>query len=394
LRQIERLEEWGRGNQEAKEGQGRGVVRSWGLAVRKREQKRLEELAVEGARNGGGRGRNPDEEEEAGHGSHTPATAVPPWLRQLCGHTYSTPEILQIFRRLHRELLDRPDPVFPDIEILPHITLDTEAEEMPAEGRYGGEKETKAARRRSPVRNDEHAKKPIPYDGTHVLPSIEHPPPPKRKRSDDADNERSIRQRVSQNTAPTAGYQSRYQIPGIDENIPRNTIYDRARFEVREPQPQYGRNDMRTLPRAMGQAQPPRTNPPPHQPPSWGKLAALQQQPPPPGAYPPSAPPTVSRTSLPDYDTQPTSSSHPLPNASSHNQTSPHRYPRPGSPPSYNKFQLLPRSQLQEGSGMRRAAPGPAIPDIRPPLRTNERLPRVLPYGTDPLTGRYGGFRG
>lgn len=131
-KQIQRLEEWSAENERRGEG---GVVRSWGLAVRKREQKRLDDLALSKAR--GGRGN--------AYGGHfedadpsAPATAVPLWLRNLCGKTYSTLDIRDIFNRVHQELLNSPSPVFPDIEILPHITLDGDESESPM--RYGRRK--------------------------------------------------------------------------------------------------------------------------------------------------------------------------------------------------------------------------------------------------------------
>lgn len=131
-KQIQRLEEWSAENERRGEG---GVVRSWGLAVRKREQKRLDDLALSKAR--GGRGNTYGGNYEDADSS-APATAVPLWLRNLCGKTYSTLDIRDIFNRVHQELLNSPSPVFPDIEILPHITLDGDESESPM--RYGRRK--------------------------------------------------------------------------------------------------------------------------------------------------------------------------------------------------------------------------------------------------------------
>ncbi|OBT51624.1 hypothetical protein VE04_09158, partial [Pseudogymnoascus sp. 24MN13] len=133
-KQIQRLEEWSADNERRGEG---GVVRSWGLAVRKREQKRLDDLALSKARGGRGNpyGGNYDDVDPS-----APATAVPLWLRNLCGKTYSTLDIRDIFNRVHQELLNSPSPVFPDIEILPHITLDGEESESPM--RDGERRET------------------------------------------------------------------------------------------------------------------------------------------------------------------------------------------------------------------------------------------------------------
>ena len=131
-KQIQRLEEWSAENERRGEG---GVVRTWGLAVRKREQKRLDDLALSKAR--GGRGNTYGGNYEDADPS-APVTAVPLWLRNLCGKTYSTLDIRDIFNRVHQELLNSPSPVFPDIEILPHITLDGDESESPM--RYGRRK--------------------------------------------------------------------------------------------------------------------------------------------------------------------------------------------------------------------------------------------------------------
>lgn len=127
-KQIQRLEEWSAENERRGEG---GIVRSWGLALRKREQKRLDDLAL--LRAGDGSHVSGCGEGEAS-GPPAPATAVPVWLRDLCGHTYNTTNIRDIFNRVHRGLLDSANPVFPDIEILPHITLDGEEPESPVRG--------------------------------------------------------------------------------------------------------------------------------------------------------------------------------------------------------------------------------------------------------------------
>jgi hypothetical protein len=127
--QIRRVHDWSQQNTDA----GRaGNVQDWGLAVRKREQKRLDEL------NGNKRKRRAafdaeeeDDDDEAAQANSRPPTAVPDWLLGLCGKGYSTEQILQIFNRLHREILEDLMPCFPDIEILPNIVVDQQEPKSP-----------------------------------------------------------------------------------------------------------------------------------------------------------------------------------------------------------------------------------------------------------------------
>jgi hypothetical protein len=131
--QIRRVHDWSEGNKE--KGQP-GVVIDWGLAVRKREQKRLEEL------NGASRKRNAStlDDNEGGDpgrtGSQPPNTAVPDWLLAKCGTGYDTNGILEVFNRLHNAILNDEMSAFPDIEILPNIsvTLDDEQPETSSKG--------------------------------------------------------------------------------------------------------------------------------------------------------------------------------------------------------------------------------------------------------------------
>ncbi|KAI9048591.1 hypothetical protein LZ554_007424 [Drepanopeziza brunnea f. sp. 'monogermtubi'] len=131
--QIRRVHEWSMEN--ANRGLP-GVVKDWGLAVRKREQKRLDELNGAKKRNAHAAfedGLNSDEDDGSSRtSSHIlPATAVPDWLLQECGKGYSTHKILEIFNRLHTEILADTMPCFPDIEILPNIAVDGDEPKSP-----------------------------------------------------------------------------------------------------------------------------------------------------------------------------------------------------------------------------------------------------------------------
>ncbi|PVH85295.1 hypothetical protein DL98DRAFT_409665, partial [Cadophora sp. DSE1049] len=129
--QIRRVHEW------SLENSSRGlpgVVQDWGLAVRKREQKRLDEMNGSKKRNIAAFENSDDEDgtDLNGRGSNIlPATAVPDWLLERCGKGYSTQEILQIFNQLHTQILDDTMPCFPDIEILPNIVVDSDDPKSP-----------------------------------------------------------------------------------------------------------------------------------------------------------------------------------------------------------------------------------------------------------------------
>jgi hypothetical protein len=136
--QIRRVHEW---SVENKKTGAAGVVQDWGLSVRKREKKRLDDLGgANRKRRAAILDRNDDDETEnvdnlAGTpGSPIPATAVPDWLLTLCGKGYSTQGILDIFNQLHAEILDDKMSCFPDIEILPNIAVAQDEPRSPKGG--------------------------------------------------------------------------------------------------------------------------------------------------------------------------------------------------------------------------------------------------------------------
>jgi hypothetical protein len=129
-KQIRRIHDWSRNNAAC----GRpGIVIDWELTIRKREQKRLDELSSTGRKRRSTtfdqKEDNDDNEDDhsaiaANHRSSHVLTAVPQWLLDCCRKGYTTREILEVFNRLHTEILADRIAHFPDIEILPNITSD------------------------------------------------------------------------------------------------------------------------------------------------------------------------------------------------------------------------------------------------------------------------------
>jgi len=125
--QIRRIHDWSEAN--AARGTA-GVVQDWGLSVRKREAKRLEDAKNKKRRASAfdHEGSNDDDRESV---AFVPPTAVPQWLVDSCGKGYSTQQILDIFNRLHSAVLQDLIPQFPDIEILPNIITDQDIPKEP-----------------------------------------------------------------------------------------------------------------------------------------------------------------------------------------------------------------------------------------------------------------------
>lgn len=121
-KQIRAIRDWSLANQQKGT---EGIVKDWGLTVRKREQKRLDDLGSASRKRTAHTAFDGDSEGEGeDEGAPVPATAVPQWLLELCGKGYSTEVILDIFSRLHQEILENAMDCFPDIEILPNIVVD------------------------------------------------------------------------------------------------------------------------------------------------------------------------------------------------------------------------------------------------------------------------------
>ena len=95
--QVEMLQSWSQKNQES--GHGRHI-RDWALALRKREQERVEEL---------------------GPHDTSGASSTPQWVFDSLGSGYTSEQVLGIVDRFKSELLDKTIEEIPEIEFLPDI---------------------------------------------------------------------------------------------------------------------------------------------------------------------------------------------------------------------------------------------------------------------------------
>jgi len=124
---IRRVQTWSDMNQ--RDGNP-GILRDWTLAIRKREQKRLEEAAHKKRLAAPSKKRRLSDDDDDEY-EDDPATvnrawnngtAVPQWLLDRCGDGYSTEEITSIAEQLKSAVLSNELPQIPDIEILPNIS--------------------------------------------------------------------------------------------------------------------------------------------------------------------------------------------------------------------------------------------------------------------------------
>ncbi|GAP84645.2 putative orp1 like protein [Rosellinia necatrix] len=115
LAQIRRIRDW---SNYIKETGGTEVVKDWTLAMRKREQDRLQDRSKKRRHN-----------EAGGDDEHNPdgtlnSTAVPQWLRKKCRDGYSPKEIENIILEIQDEIIHTKLSAIPDIEILPNMSTD------------------------------------------------------------------------------------------------------------------------------------------------------------------------------------------------------------------------------------------------------------------------------
>lgn len=127
-RQIDRLQQWSDANRRLGEGD---VVRDYTLAIRKREQRRID--AQKSRRDHDFSDSEEDTSVDVQDASST--TAVPDWLLNQSGRNYDATAIHQIIDDIKEDLASGKLSAWPDIEILPNIIKDDE--EGPSSGLAG-----------------------------------------------------------------------------------------------------------------------------------------------------------------------------------------------------------------------------------------------------------------
>ncbi|KAH7358081.1 ORP1 protein [Plectosphaerella cucumerina] len=116
IQQIERVQAW---SDENKAAGNSGVVTSWSLQPRKREQKRLE-VKQENKK----RTFQQDDSDDDVDNAVMNGTAVPDWLQERFAAGYDTPTIMTVVQQLKTEIHGNQLSQIPDIEILPSISSD------------------------------------------------------------------------------------------------------------------------------------------------------------------------------------------------------------------------------------------------------------------------------
>ncbi|CAJ2502790.1 Uu.00g101840.m01.CDS01 [Anthostomella pinea] len=151
-RQVRRVQSWSDQNREVGTI---GVLQDWTLAMRKREQARVQDKSKNKRRR---RCEDSDEEDAKDEGVDEEedeeetidrailnGTAVPDWLRKMCRDGYTTAEIVEIVGELKEHMEHHGLTQIPDIEILPNISGNPADEAKP----------TKAASKRKTSANRE-----------------------------------------------------------------------------------------------------------------------------------------------------------------------------------------------------------------------------------------------
>ncbi|KAJ2901863.1 ORP1 like protein [Zalerion maritima] len=155
-KQVQHIDDWSRWN--AAHNKEAGVVTGWTINIRKREQKRLQEI---------GKKRSlplddDDEFDEVTDTADLTGTAVPPWIHHYMNKVLSTSEVQHVVSKLHRELQDETATTMPDIEILPEIDT-TKTTRTRAAPRANNTRRAGAAHRRS-----QSMGQPLSYSNHHV----------------------------------------------------------------------------------------------------------------------------------------------------------------------------------------------------------------------------------
>lgn len=129
--QIKRVQAWSDANQRRVKGP---ILLDWSLAVRKREQMRLDSKMAATGKKRPFQEDAEEEEEEAYDEDRTDlsGTAVPDWIVRDIGKDYKTNEILEIVEHLKLDIDQGRLQQIPDIEILPNILPDKDNNEAVA----------------------------------------------------------------------------------------------------------------------------------------------------------------------------------------------------------------------------------------------------------------------
>ena len=180
---------------------------SWSLAVRRREQKRIQHLEKRGSNK---RKRSNADVDEDGQDDQDvrehdlgrePVTAVPRWLHAQCRGGYTTSEVLNIFSRLQCDIWDGQHiNTFPDLEILPELDPVTKAPKSP--NGYAKKDPAPSAHQRSHSLGmpSSHT---IIWDGED--PALQSPQSQKRRRSNTSVSLEGFRWKSYHHPASTGG---------------------------------------------------------------------------------------------------------------------------------------------------------------------------------------------
>ncbi|KAL8288873.1 hypothetical protein RB597_000790 [Gaeumannomyces tritici] len=139
IRQINKIRKWSDHN--VANGHSSGVVNSWRIQLRKREERRQETKGQTKKRSRG------DDDDMGGmdgmDGNEDVKAEQPPqWLIEKVGDGYTTEQVLNVAWRLKEDLHNKLYTRIPDVEILPNITSDRTEEAKPR---------AKAPRRNAPA---------------------------------------------------------------------------------------------------------------------------------------------------------------------------------------------------------------------------------------------------
>ncbi|KAI6092284.1 hypothetical protein F4821DRAFT_279583 [Hypoxylon rubiginosum] len=209
--QIARVQAWSDENQAA--GQG-PYLQAWTLTVRKREANRLQEKSQRQ-----GEGSIDGVEDGKADSATLNGTAVPRWIRLLCGGGYSSARMTEIVNQLTEQVKTNALSQMPDIEILPDIvespddTFSKTAKSKSNEDiSHRRSKSTPTTRRVTPPNTGLNGHR-SPYPESQFFSHHDSPrSPPQNQQARHYDSQ----QVPFQNSQPTLHRDSQYQVPFRD----------------------------------------------------------------------------------------------------------------------------------------------------------------------------------